>query len=51
MIATVKRGSDGIVPIEVECQNNKVFFDIKPENALSAYDLEKLKKDIGGMQL
>ena len=51
VIATVKRGSDGIVHIEVECQNNKVFFDIKPENALSAYDLEKLKKDIGGMQL
>ena len=50
VIATVKRGSDGIVHIEVECQEKKVFFEIKPENSLSQYEMRKLKNELDNMQ-
>ena len=50
IVATVKRGSDGIVHIEVECQAKKVFFEIKPENSLSQYEMRKLKKELDNMQ-
>ena len=47
----IKRGSDGIVHIEVECQGHKIFFDIKPDQALSDYEKFRLKREIDGMQL
>lgn len=47
----VKRASDGIVHIEAECQSKKLYFDIKPEEALSEYEKNRLKREIGGMQL
>ena len=50
IVATVKRGSDGIVHIEVECQEKKVFFEIKPENSLSQYEISKLKNELDNMQ-
>ena len=50
VVATVKRGSDGIVHIEVECQEKKVFFEIKPENSLSQYEMRKLKNELDNMQ-
>lgn len=46
----IKRGSDGIVHIEVECQGKKIFFDIKPDQALSDYEKFRLKREIDGMQ-
>lgn len=51
VIAHVKRGSDGIVHIEVECQSKTVKFEIKPNQALSDYEKNRLKREIGGMQL
>ena len=48
--ARVKRGSDGIVHIEVECQNKKVFFEVKPENALNFEEMSNLKKELRNMQ-
>ncbi len=50
IIARVKRGSDGIVHIEVECQNKKVFFEIKPENSLSQSEINRLKEELKNMQ-
>jgi molecular chaperone DnaK (HSP70) len=48
--AIVKRGSDGIVHIEVECQKKKVFFEIKPENSLSQLEMIRLKNELKNMQ-
>jgi hypothetical protein len=48
--AKVKRGADGIVHIEVECKNKKVFFDIKPENALSLQEMRELRNELNNMQ-
>ena len=50
VLAKVKRGSDGIVHIEVECQDKKIFFEIKPENALNAQEMSKLKNELKNMQ-
>ena len=47
----IKREHDGIVHIEVECQGKKIFFDIKPDQALSEYEKTRLKREIDGMQL
>lgn len=47
----IKRGSDGIVHIEVECQGKKIYFDIKPDQALSESEKNRLKREIDGMQL
>ena len=47
----IKRGIDGIVHIEVECQSKKIYFDIKPDQALSEYEKNRLKWEIDGMQL
>ena len=47
----VKRASDGIVHIEAECQSKKLYFDIKPDQALSNYEKYKLQREIGDMQL
>ncbi len=47
----IRRGSDGIVHIEVECQRKKIFFDIKPDQALSDDEKRRLKREIDGMQL
>lgn len=51
IIARVKRGFDGIVHIEVECNEKKIYFDIKPDQALSEYEKNRLKREIDGMQL
>lgn len=47
----VKRAADGIVHIEAECQSIKLYFDIKPNEALSDYEKEQLKREISDMQL
>ena len=47
----INRGSDGIVHIEVECQEKRIYFDIKPYQALSEYEKSQLKREIDGMQL
>mgnify|MGYP002856235011 CR=1 FL=1 len=47
----IKRGIDGIVHIEVECQSKKIYFDIKPDQSLSEYEKNRLKREIDGMQL
>lgn len=49
--AYVKRGSDGIVHIEVECQNRTAKFEIKPDQALSDCEKNRLKREIEEMQL
>lgn len=51
VIAYVKRGADGIIHIEVECQKKTVKFEIKPDQALSDDEKKRLKQEIGGMQL
>ena len=48
--AKVKRGSDGIIHIEVECQSKTVYFEIKPDNALSEQDIKNLKDELKRMQ-
>ena len=50
IVARVKRESNGIVSIEVECQNKKVSFELKPENALDVDQMNNLKKEINNMQ-
>jgi molecular chaperone DnaK (HSP70) len=50
IVARVKRESNGIVSIEVECQNKKVSFELKPENALDEDKMDNLKKEISSMQ-
>jgi molecular chaperone DnaK (HSP70) len=47
---TINRGGDGIVHIEVECQGKKIYFDIKPDQALSDDEKRRLKREIDGMQ-
>ena len=42
---------DGIIHIEVECQSKKVFFEIKPEQALNEYQLNQLKDELKKIQL
>lgn len=49
--AYVKRGFDGIVHIEVECQNRTAKFEIKPDQALSDCEKNRLKREIEEMQL
>ena len=51
ILARVKRGLDGIVHIEVECQGKKIFFEIKPDQALSENEKNRLKQEIDEMQL
>ncbi len=46
----IKRESDGIVHIEVECQNKKIYFDIKPDQALSDSEKNRIKREIDKMQ-
>lgn len=46
----IKRESDGIVHIEVECQSKKIYFDITPDQALSDDEKHRLKREIDGMQ-
>lgn len=50
IVAKVKRESNGIVSIEVECQNKKVSFELKPENALDIDQMNILKKELKNMQ-
>lgn len=47
----IKRGSDGIVHIEVECQGKTIFFNITPDQALSDSEKYRLKREIDDMQL
>ena len=46
----IKRNSDAIVHIDVECQNKTIKFEIKPDQVLSDDEIKRLKKEIGGMQ-
>lgn len=48
---SINRDRDGIIHIEVECQGKKIFFDIKPDQALSDYEKNRLKREVDGMQL
>lgn len=41
--ARVKRGKDGIVSIEMECQGHKVEIKIEPKNMLPEEEVKKLK--------
>lgn len=50
VVAYVKRGSNGIIHIEVECQSKKVVFDIKSEQSLTEYQKLCLKREIDSMQ-
>lgn len=47
----IKRGSDGIIHIEVECQGKKVYFEIKPDMMLKDYEKDQMTRDLGRMQL
>lgn len=51
VIARVKRGADGIIHIEAECQSKKVFFEIKPDQALSEFEMQQLKEELKRIQL
>lgn len=50
IVARVKRESNGIVSIEVECQDEKVSFELKPENALDEDQMKDLKKELKDLQ-
>lgn len=47
----IKRGNDGIVHIEVQCQSKKIYFDITPDQALDENEKQRLKREIDKMQL
>ena len=46
----IKRGSDGIVHIEVECKGKTVYFEIKSNRSLGEKELESLKDELNNMQ-
>ena len=50
VVVRVKREADGIVHIEAECQEKKVFFEIKPDNALTIQEMRSLKNELRNMQ-
>lgn len=50
VVDRVRRGADGIVHIEVECQSKVIRFEIKPDQALSEDEMKKLKDELGDMQ-
>ena len=48
---TIKRGSDGIIHIEAVCEQETVYFEIKPEGGVDPDEMNRLKQELASYNL